>query len=112
MDDLNDREGVDVWRKKHAWLDKCPILSYLVERLEEDTYFTYEITIKDAISLFQHYSLTPGQEEAFLQVLMVFGEHEENLRLSKDLENIKLQLGGIEDSVQGFSSAYYDLKTQ
>ena len=108
-DNLDTREGIDVWRKKHAWLDRCPLLSYLVERLEEDTYFTYEITIKDAISLFQHYSLTPGQEEAFLQVLMVFGEHEENLRLCEDLQNIRHQLEGIDQSVQGFSGAYYDL---
>ena len=109
MDDLNDREGVDAWRKKHAWLDKCPLLSYLVERLEEDTLFCYEITIKDTIALFQHYSLTPEQEEIFIQVLLVFGEHEENLRLCEDLQNIRRQLEGIDQSVQGFSGAYYDL---
>jgi len=108
-DNLNDREGIDVWRKKHAWIDRCPLLSCIVERLEEDTLFCYEITIKDTIALFRHYNLTPEQEEIFIQVLLVFGEHEANLRLCEDLQNIRHQLEGIDQSVQGFSGAYYDL---
>jgi len=110
-DNLNTRGDIDVWRKKHAWIDRCPLLSYIVECLDEDTHFCYEITIKDTIALFKHYNLTPEQEEIFIQVLLVFGEHEANLRLSEDLENINIRLGRIDQSVQGFSSAYYDLKT-